>query len=586
MNVLRWLYSYMQNDNKLIVLGVVATALAAISGVITPFIAGKALDIIIQNLETNSADSSQLIYFSFLIILITILTYILTTIGWYSTELMTARATQRLRSDIFITLQKQSHKYFDQNSTGNLLSKATSDTMALWDFFWSLPYLLTSALFKLASVVVLLFIIDFYLGLISLISLPIIFVASKRFSSSFYPINLKSRQVYGNLTKVMQENIDGIMVSKAFGAKNKEFTRFDNINTDYRNIMFKARKIQAAYTPQMLFLSGVITGITLLVGSFLVLNNQLPVGMLIASIMLTKYLSNPIDRLTDFIIIWGAGTSASKRLIDLLSSVPEIVDSSSAVKLPKDGKGSIEFKSVEFGYRTEPVLHEINLNIFGGKSIAILGETGSGKSSLVNLIPRFYDTTNGEVLIDNIDIKKIKLNSLRKEIGFVDQETFLFSRTVFENITFGLATATIEDAIHVAKLARIHEFIESLPKKYETVIGEKGVNLSGGQKQRISIARALLSNPKIVILDDSLSAVDAKTEREIKIAIEALLKDRTTIVITQRISSIASADFLIIMKNGRIIEQGKHEDLLKKDSIYKKLVETEKEGIIDLSYLN
>jgi len=296
-------------------------------------------------------------------------------------------------------------------------------------------------------------------------------------------------------------------------------------------------------------------------------------------------LIQPIDRITDLFIDSGIGYGASRRVMEILFSTPEIRSISDSINLSSSFTGAITFKEVSFGYRDQPILSKINLHIPGGTSVVLLGASGSGKSSLINLIPRYYDTLHGMVMVDGINVRNITLESLRKSIGFVDQETFLFSKTIQDNIAFGHPKATLENVISVAKAAKAHEFISKLPLGYNTLIGERGVNLSGGQRQRISIARALLTDPKIVVLDDSLSAVDMKTEKAIREATEALLKNRTTIIVTQRLSFISTANKIILLQQGKIIEEGTHLELIQLNRYYKRLVNTQKDGLVDLSTL-
>jgi ATP-binding cassette subfamily B protein len=320
-------------------------------------------------------------------------------------------------------------------------------------------------------------------------------------------------------------------------------------------------------------------------GGTLVMNNQLTPGLLIASIMLSRLLFVPINHITRLGVVFGQAQALGTRIFKVIENIPVILDDPDAIVLSDDGNGEIKFENVTFGYREEPVLEEISLSIPAGSTLALLGGTGSGKSSLINLIPRFYDVTKGAVKIDGIDVRKLKLESIRKKIGFCDQETFLFSRSIGENISFGNPMATKEEIIQVAKISQIHKFIESLPEGYDTIIGERGITLSGGQRQRLSIARALLADPLIVIFDDALSSVDVKTERKIQDALEALLENRTTIFITQRLSTIKFSDWIVIMDKGFIAEQGKHSDLLSKNGIYKRLFETQVDGILDLEII-
>jgi len=587
----KWIFIQMISKKRLLVLTILFTIIFSTIGLLTPLITGFAIDSLTDTLEKGVSENElssgieQIFFFSGLILIFILISYGFGVLAWYTGEVYTAKITQNLRSDIFRTFQNQSHKYFDTNSTGDLLSKATSDIMALWNFFWVIPYFGLSGIWSLLVTFLIFFYIDFQLGVVSFLFLPIILYTSKRFSVYYNPIVYTSRQQFGQLTKVLQENLEGAVVSRAFGAKNKEVMRFDTENRKYRDVMFSVRKKQAQFSPQMKFLAGTITSFVLIIGSLRVIEGTMTIGMLVASILLATMLIQPIDRITDLFIDSGIGYGASRRVMEILFSTPEIRSISDSINLSSSFTGAITFKEVSFGYRDQPVLSNINLHIPGGTSVVLLGASGSGKSSLINLIPRYYDTLHGMVMVDGIDVRNITLESLRKSIGFVDQETFLFSKTIQNNIAFGHPKATLEDVISVAKAAKAHEFISKFPSGYNTLIGERGVNLSGGQRQRISIARALLTDPKIVVLDDSLSAVDMKTEKAIREATEALLKNRTTIIVTQRLSFISTANKIILLQRGKIIEEGTHLELIQLNRYYKRLVNTQKDGLVDLSTL-
>jgi ABC-type multidrug transport system fused ATPase/permease subunit len=402
------------------------------------------------------------------------------------------------------------------------------------------------------------------------------------FKKKFWPRYFEARKQIGILNKVMAENIAGAIVSRVFDAREKDLMRLDKDNSQYRDYMIKSHKYRALVWPQMLLIGAIVVSLVILIGGTLVMNNDMTAGSLIAAIMLSGRLIIPIDNAT-YVGVWlGISQATGRRVFEVIENIPVIMDDPLAVILPGDGNGEIAFEDVSFGYRKEPVLEGITLSIPAGSTLALLGGTGSGKSSLINLIPRFYDTTNGVVRIDGFDVRKLKLESIRTKIGFCDQETFLFSKSIGDNIAFGNPQATKDEIIQVAKISQIHNFIEELPDGYGTIIGERGVTLSGGQRQRLSIARALLADPLIVIFDDILSAVDIKTEKKIQEALEALLKNRTTIFITQRLSTIKFADWIVIMDKGTIAEQGTHSELLSKKGIYNRLFETQVDGIIDL----
>jgi ABC-type multidrug transport system fused ATPase/permease subunit len=322
----------------------------------------------------------------------------------------------------------------------------------------------------------------------------------------------------------------------------------------------------------------------LIIGGMLVFEGQISIGMLISAFLIIDFLSHVINEVILSTTSFSDFKASSRRIVSILEENPNIDDSPTANDLDNP-TGDIDFKDVTFTYGNEPVLKDINLRIPANNSIALLGSTGSGKSSLINLVIRFYDPTGGSVLIDDINLKDIKLNSLRKNIGFVDQETFLFSRSIIENIKFGKPHASDAEVFRVTKIANIHNFILTLPDKYDTIIGERGVTLSGGQKQRLSIARALLVDPKIIIFDDSLSAVDLKTEHQIREALTNFLTNRTVIFVTQRISITSIVDKIVILNNGQIVEQGSHEELLSQNMVYTNLFNTQIDDVVDLSII-
>jgi len=583
-----WLVEYMLKEKKYLLITLIFSFLFAMTWSITPYLTGVVIDLVHYSLISGIESFEQITVFSILIVIIAFISYIFSALAWFVSEYYTGQVTKRLRSELFEIFQKQSHKYYDKHSSGGLLSKATNDVMLLWDLFWALPFLGMIALTQLAMIFLFLFSINTLVGLIALCAIPVMLYIIFRFEKEYIPISTKSRKLFGELNRIIQENVEGSAVSRAFATKNKEIKRFTKINKGYRDLQFKMSKLRGSMTPQLSVLSNVTSALVLILGSMLVLNDFLTLGSLVASVFFVKRLSNPLINFSDVSAIWGEASGAEKRVLEILHSTPEIREDPNAIDLPDDACGSIEFKNVNFSYLEAPVLHNINLKIPGLHSCAILGGTGSGKSSLINLIPRFYDVldNDGQILIDGIDVRRLKLDSLRKSIGFVDQETFLFSRSVHDNIAFGSPHATRDEVIEVAKVARAHDFIIKLPKGYDTVIGERGVTLSGGQRQRISIARALLSNPLIVIFDDSLSSVDVKTEIEIRKATEALLKNRTTIIVTQRLSTIKGADKIVILDKGTIVESGSHEELLALNRVYARLVRSQQDGLINLALVS
>ncbi len=584
-STIRKLFGHFSLNKRTLLLTISCTAIWGLVWSITPYITGLAFDVIYASLENLEMASTKVLLYLLLLIFIALSGFLAQGFAFFFVGNLHQGIFKKLREEVFDSLQRQSHKYFGEHSTGEIISRSTSDIGIVADFFFAIPINGTLMISEFTVLLSLLFSINLLIGIICVLFLPIMWFTTRNFKKKFWPLYFDARKQIGMLNKVLQENIAGAIVSRVFDARKKDLIRFDRDNSQYRDYMIKAHKYEAAIWPQMLLIGGILVSIVILLGGTLVMNNEMTAGLLIASIMLSGRLFVPINHITRLGVVLGQGQALGARIFQVIESIPVIMDDPSAINLPDDGKGEIKFEDVSFGYKEEPVLEEITLLIPAGSTIALLGGTGSGKSSLINLIPRFYDVTEGVVKIDGLDVRNLKLESIRKKIGFCDQETFLFSRSIGENIAFGNPLATKKEIIQVAKVSQIHEFIESLPNGYNTIIGERGITLSGGQRQRLSIARALLADPLIVIFDDALSSVDVKTERKIQGALEALLENRTTIFITQRLSTIKFTDWIVIMDKGTIAEQGTHNNLLSKNGIYKRLYETQIDGVLDLEML-
>jgi ABC-type multidrug transport system fused ATPase/permease subunit len=583
-SLVRKLFRYFSLKRRTLILTITFASTWALIRAVSPYITGL-FDVIYGSLEKGELANISILAYMLILTVIALMAFLAQGLAIFFGGNLHQGILKRMREDVFDSLQRQSHKYFGDHSTGELISRSTSDIERATEIYWGIPISGTLAVVEFTVLITLLFFINGLIGLTCLISLPVMWYITKHFKKKYWPVYFEARKQIGILNKVMQENIAGAIVSRVFDAREKDLMRLDRDNSQYRDFMIKSHKYGALVWPQMLLIGGIVVSVVILIGGTLVMNDQMTAGILIASIILTGRLFIPIDNAT-YVGVWlGISQATGKRVFEVIENVPVIMDDTGAISLSDDGEGEVRFEEVSFGYKKEPVLENITLTIPAGSTLALLGGTGSGKSSLINLIPRFYDVTAGVVKIDGIDVRKLKLESIRKRIGFCDQETFLFSKSIGENIAFGDPQATKEEIIQVAKISQIHKFIESLPDGYDTIIGERGVTLSGGQRQRLSIARALLADPEIVIFDDILSAVDIKTEKKIQEALEALLKNRTTIFITQRLSTIKFTDWIVIMDKGIIAEQGTHTDLLSNNGIYKRLFETQVDGIIDLEIL-
>jgi ATP-binding cassette subfamily B protein len=417
-------------------------------------------------------------------------------------------------------------------------------------------------------------IINLDLSLLAFSTVPVLFFVNIWFGKKIRPIMHTAREQFGALTSVLWENITGIRVVRSFAREDYEKQKFRKPNTDYYSMMLKSVKLQAFFQPFQGLFFGLVTVAIFWLGGIQIIGNRFTIDQLFVFSIYISMLIRPIGMLGMIISSYQTMAAAAERVFEIIDAVPEVRDKPDATTLPAI-KGQVVFENVSFGYdKDKPILKNIVIEAKPGETIALLGPTGSGKSTIIRLLPRFYDVTSGRILVDGFDVRDVKAESLRKQMGIVSQETFLFNMTVKQNIAYGMPNATMEDIEGVAKIAKAHEFITQLPNGYDTIIGERGVTLSGGQQQRVAIARALLMNPRILILDDSTSSVDVDTEFEIQQALSALLKNRTTFVVTQRLSTIRNADKIVVLDDGKIVEEGDHTSLIAKKGAYYRIYET------------
>jgi len=529
---------------------------------------------IIDGLSGASIEFSELMFLAEEILLLTGITGIVSFIQRYANAYFSQKIVYDIRNDVFASLQRQSFAFFDKAQVGQLMSRTTTDVERIGMFLgWQFTGFVSS-LFLLGGAFLAMTLLNLELTSISFIIAPFIFLVVYRYGSLIRPITRTIRDKYGVLTSALWENLTGIRVVRAFAREEFEKEKFHKTNKEYFDLTLTRVKIRSSYTPLINLLTGIGTIIILWYGGFLYMNRQLTIGGLARFNVYLGMLLRPMWMLG---MMWGGYqqmVAAGERVFEIMDATPEIKDKPEAIDLPAI-QGHIKFNDVSFGYDKDRLtLKNLNLEAKPGETIALLGPTGSGKSTIIRLLPRFYDVTNGSITVDEYDIRDMKLNSLRRQIGIVAQETFLFAMTIKENIAYGKPNATMDEIIEAAKIAKAHDFIMALPKGYETMVGERGVTLSGGQQQRIAIARALLMNPKILILDDSTSSVDVDTEYEIQQALKALLKDRTTFVITQRVSTIRNADKIVVLENGEVAEEGTHETLMVKKGAYYQIYQT------------
>ena len=489
-------------------------------------------------------------------------------------------ASADLRSAIVRQVQTFSFGNLDRIQTGQLLVRATSDVNMVQTMVQMSLRMLTRAPLWMIGSAAMLITTSTRLALLMLALLPVVLGIIWFFLTTARPLFSSVQEKLDRLNQVLQENLAGVRVVKAFVRDEHENTRFDRVNSDLTFENIKVMQFVATLIPTMRCLVNLAVVGVVWFGGNLVVSGDFTVGEIVASINYMSYALFPMMMLGGMIGPLSAADASAARIWEVLDSTSEVRSRPQARALP-DVTGRVAFENVCFSYNTgchEPVLQDVNLVAEPGQTVAILGATGSGKSSLIHLIPRFYDVEQGCVTLDGVDVRDIPLDALRTQMGIALQETVLFSGTVRDNIRYGRPDATDEEVVAAAKAAQAHDFITAFPNGYDTLVGQRGVNLSGGQKQRIAIARALLVQPKVLILDDSTSAVDVETEAKIEAALERLMADRTTFVIAQRISTVLNADKIVVLDQGQIAAEGTHAELMASSPIYREIYESQLGG--------
>jgi subfamily B ATP-binding cassette protein MsbA len=480
------------------------------------------------------------------------------------------RIVTDLRNKLYEQIQKQSLSFFAEHPTGLLMSRITNDVQSVQTASAEAITALVKDSFMLISLVGVIFYTDWKLALIAIVVFPLTIYPIAMFGRKMRKVTTSTQITMGTLNSLLQETISGTRIVKAFGMEKYESKRFAAENERLFKYNMKAVSVNAISSPLMDFLGGLGIAAVIFYGGYNVVQGHSTPGTFFSFIAALLMLYEPVKRLTNINNTINQGIAGADRIFSIIDLTPDIEDKPGAINLPPINRG-IDIENVTFCYEKIPVLKNINLSIKSGEVIAFVGMSGGGKTSLVNLIPRFYDVSEGRILIDGHDIMDVSLQSLRKQIAIVTQQTILFNDTVRNNIAYGDIERTEDDIINAAKAANAHDFIMRLPKGYDANIGELGTKLSGGEKQRLSIARALLKNAPILILDEATSSLDTEAEIEVQDALDNLMKGRTTLVIAHRLSTIRNADRIVTLVNGEIIEEGDHETLLKKKGEYFRL---------------
>jgi ABC-type multidrug transport system fused ATPase/permease subunit len=478
-----------------------------------------------------------------------------------------------IRSDLYSHLLRLSFGFYDRHQTGQLMSRATVDLQTVRFFLgYGLIFFFQNVLTLIGAMAVM-FVVNWKLTFAALWIAPLLIWLAYRYSHVAHPLLRDVQQKMADVATVAEENIVGVHVVRSFAQEQAEQEKFERSSEAVFRQSVRANRQRAVYVPLLSFLPLLAQGAVLLVGGRMVINGTLSYPLFFSFNLLVLMLVMPLRQLGMWIGQAQRATASGERIFEIMDEPEEVADKHGAVELPA-GPGRLSYRSVGFEYATgRSVLHDIELDVEPGRIIALIGHTGSGKTTLATLVPRFYDVTSGSVILDGVDVRDVTLRSLRRAIGVVSQDPFLFSATVRENIAFGAVDATDEQVEEAARIAQATEFIERLPDGYDTMVGERGITLSGGQRQRISIARALIVEPRVLIFDDATAAVDATTESKIKAGLREAMRGRTTIIIAHRLSTISLADEIVVLDDGTIAARGTHDDLFESSAIYREIYE-------------
>jgi len=508
-----------------------------------------------------------------------VLLYLLKGIFNYAQKYLISGLSQHvivdLRNDLYQHLQKLSLSFFERQRTGDLMSRITNDVNVIQT---SLTTGLSNIVLQpimIIGIVGFLIYIDWKLALVSFLIIPLVSVAISKFGFKMRSISTRIQNEMSNVTNILQETLSAVRIVKAFNNEDKEIKKFNRANDRTLEENLKGVQVEATITPVVEIIIAFGAAAFLWYGGHKVLRGEMTTGELITFIGYIGLLVSPINILSKSYNLMQKAVGASERIFKLLNVEEKVEEKENAVEVDTI-QGRVDFNKVSFSYKEgEKVLKDIDLTVRPGEMVALVGHSGAGKTTLVNLLPRFYDAEQGEILIDGVNIKDVKINSLRKQIGIVPQETVLFKGTIAENIAYGAEQKSIKEIEEAARKANAHQFIMDFDRGYQTEVGERGVSLSGGQKQRISIARTLLTDHKILILDEATSSLDLQSEALIQEALERLMKDRTTFIIAHRLSTVINADKIIVLESGNIVEKGKHKELYDKKGYYYNLYKSQ-----------
>ncbi|MBI3006423.1 MAG: ABC transporter ATP-binding protein [Ignavibacteriales bacterium] len=579
------LLPYLARYKKTLIVGILTVVGSNLFSIVQPLFLGYAIDELKAGMESKTYITSDLLLWAGLIVGFSVIAGFFTFLTRQTIIVVSRHTEFDLRNDFLSHLQKLSYSYFQNKPTGDLMAHATNDISSVRNVLGPGIMYPSDTILTFVLVLTMMLTRDWQLTLLALIPMPLVSIVVYRVSKVIHDRFTERQELFSRLTTRAQENLSGIRVIKSYVREAFEIDEFRKLSWDYLKKNLVLAKAQSLLWPLMFLLVGCSIVLTMYFGGLRVIDGRMTIGTLSAFMSYLLMLIWPMIAFGWVLNLLQQGAASMGRLGAILDSIPEIRDTVQTNHSLTEIEGRIEFRSVSFTHKNanQPALQDIDLKIEKGTTLAIVGYTGSGKTTMVNLLPRLYDVTEGQLLIDGNDVRSIPLTVLRSNIGYVPQETFLFSDTIADNIRYGLdnGDSSIQQA---SEISQIHKDVNDFPKQYDTMIGERGITLSGGQKQRTSIARAIMREPKILILDDALSSVDTYTEEEILRRLKSFMEGRTSIIISHRISTVKDADLIVVLDKGQIVERGSHEELVAQGGIYadlhqKQLLEKELESM-------
>lgn len=569
MDSLKWIFSYLKKYKFKYLFALLLVLFTSAINMVNPFISGRVVDKVLGENQTN-----LLIPLILTMIAIVVFKGFITYAYQMILEKISQRILFKIRTDLYEKLLELDVNFYSKVKTGDLMARMTGDTDAIRHFVAWVVYNILSSVTTFVFAIISMMYVNATLTIFMLFVSPLIgfftFKMSKEISPTFHNI----REAYSRLNSVVQENISGNRVVRAFGRETFEIDKFNVENKNYRDRNLDTIKVTRKYIPKLEFLSNSLSVVMILVGGVLVVTNKITLGELVIFNSLLWALNNPMRMCGYLINDTQRFIASSAKIIELLRTESNIKNNEETINLNKF-RGDISFKNVSLDIDGRRVINNVSFEVKAGQTIGLVGHTGAGKSLIIDLLSRFYDATEGEIFIDGINIKDMDLDILRGNVAIAMQDIFLFSDTVKDNIAFSNPRASFPEVKRIAKKAQAHDFIKRLDEGYETIIGERGVGLSGGQKQRVSLARAMMKNASIFVLDDVTSAVDMETEKKIQHELKNMEEKKTTFIIAHRISSLKQADLILVLDNGEIVERGNHNELVKKDGYYSSIFYTQ-----------